>query len=74
MKVYICDKLMSSVNDVKCSYERSYVINDTSYLILLCLESLVLKHNTTSYVTLVASFNKKNSGGICCHILEVIFM
>ena len=39
------------------------------YLILLCLESLVLKH--PGYLTLVASFGKKNSEGICCHILEL---
>ena len=49
MKAYICDKLMSSVNDVKCSNAGVAEFMNEVYLILLCLEPLVLKHHRLPY-------------------------
>ena len=70
MKVYICDQLASSVNDVECSnavvsefmnevdditditifdFTVPWVFSFEIYLILLCLESLVLKHHRLPY-------------------------
>ena len=53
MKVYICDKLTSSVNDVKCgnAIASEFInevndMNDISIFDLLCLGILVLKHHS----------------------------
>ena len=55
-KVYICDKLTSFVNDVKCGNETVSEfmnevndINDMSIFDLLCLGFLVLKHHRLPY-------------------------
>ena len=56
MKVDICDKLTSSVNDVKCgnAIASEFInevndINDISIFDLLCLGFLVLKHHSIPY-------------------------